>query len=403
LPPARVEAAIVRIKEALPTQPYAFNLLHSPKKLVVEDATVDLYLKHGIRTVEASSYVGLTPSIVRYRLAGLLQRSDGAIVIGHRVIVKLSRVELAAQFMQPAPPAMVQHLLESGRISPLQAELAQHVPIADDVTVEADSGGHTDSRPLVSLLPAMLKLRDEIQQQRRYPAPVRVGAAGGIATPQAVLAAFMMGADYVVTGSVNQSCVEAGTSLHVKELLATLSMTDVAMAPEADMFEQGVRVQVAKQRSLFPMRAQKLFDCYQHYDGLEAIPEPERRFLERQIFRDSLDNIWRQTTDYLSVNKPEQLTRAADPKVKMALLFKWYLGQTSRWAADGHSDRQLDYQVWCGPAMGAFNAWAGGTYLEIPENRRVADIARVLMSEAACLYRLNLLKMHGFAGLTGVN
>jgi trans-AT polyketide synthase/acyltransferase/oxidoreductase domain-containing protein len=403
LPPARVEAAIVRIKEALPTQPYAFNLLHSPKKLAVEDATVDLYLKHDIRTVEASSYVGLTPSIVRYRLAGLRQRSDGAIEIGHRVIVKLSRVELAAQFMQPSPPAMVQQLVDSGRISPLQAQLAQHVPIADDVTVEADSGGHTDSRPLVSLLPAMLKLRDDIQQQRRYPAAIRVGAAGGIATPQAVLAAFMMGADYVVTGSVNQSCVEAGTSRHVKELLATLGMTDVAMAPEADMFEQGVRVQVAKQGSLFPMRAQKLFDCYQRYDGLDAIPEPERRFLERQIFRDSLDSIWRQTADYLSANKPEQLVRAADPKVKMSLLFKWYLGQTSRWAADGHADRQLDYQVWCGPAMGAFNAWAGGTYLEIPENRRVADIARVLMSEAACLYRLNLLKMHGFAGLTGVN
>jgi len=394
LPLDRVEAAIIRVKEALPTQPYAFNLLHSPRKLAVEDATVDLYLKHGVRTVEASSYIGLTSSIIRYRLAGLRQRSDGSIAIDHRVIVKLSRVELAAQFMQPPPPILVQQLLESGRISPLQAALAGHVPIADDLTVEADSGGHTDSRPLVALLPAMLRLRDDIQQQRRYPAPIRIGAAGGIATPQAVLAAFMMGADYVVTGSVNQSCVEAGTSDHVKQLLATVGMTDVAMAPESDMFEQGVQVQVLKQRSLFPMRAQKLFDCYQRYDGVDAIPEPERRNLERQIFRDSLDNIWSQTVDYLSAHKPEQLARAADPKVKMALLFKWYLGQSSRWAAEGHSDRQLDYQIWCGPAMGAFNAWAAGTYLESQENRRVADIARVLMSEAACLYRLNILKVH---------
>ena len=34
-------------------------------------------------------------------------------------------------------------------------------------------------------------------------------SAGGIATPAAVSAAFAMGAAYVVTGSINQSCVEA--------------------------------------------------------------------------------------------------------------------------------------------------------------------------------------------------
>lgn len=392
---SRIEAAVVRVKAALPTQPFAFNLLHSPRKLRTEDATVDVYLKHGVRTVEASSYIGLTPSIVRYRVAGLRQCGDGSVAIDHKVIVKLSRVELAAQFMQPSPPALVQQLLDAGSITPVQAALAARVPLADDITVEADSGGHTDNRPLVALLPAMLALRDDIQRQRQYPSPLRVGAAGGIATPHAALAAFMMGADYVVTGSVNQGCVEAGTSAHVKRLLATVDMADVAMAPESDMFEQGVRVQVLKQGSLFPMRAQKLYDVYQRYEALEAIPEAERRQLERQIFRDSLDNIWMQAAGYLEAHKPEQLARAADPKVKLALLFKWYLGQTSRWAAEGHDDRQLDYQIWCGPAMGAFNSWARGTYLESPENRRVADVARVIMSEAACLYRLQMLNIHG--------
>ena len=35
--------------------------------------------------------------------------------------------------------------------------------MADDITVEADSGGHTDNRPLVLLLPTILELRDQFQ------------------------------------------------------------------------------------------------------------------------------------------------------------------------------------------------------------------------------------------------
>jgi len=84
--------------------------------------------------------------------------------------------------------------------------------MADDITVEADSGGHTDNRPLVALFPTIIKLRDEIQQEYGYTKTIRIGAAGGISTPASALAAFMMGAAYIVTGSVNQACVEAGTS-----------------------------------------------------------------------------------------------------------------------------------------------------------------------------------------------
>ena len=57
----------------------------------------------------------------------------------------------------------------------------------------------------------------------------------------------------------------------------------------------------------------------------------------------------------------------------MALVFRWYLGLSSRWANAGEPSRQLDYQVWCGPAMGAFNEWAKGSFLEQPQNRTVVD------------------------------
>ena len=80
---------------------------------------------------------------------------------------------------------------------------------------------------------------------------------------------------------------------------------------------------------------------------------------------------------------------------KMALIFRWYLGLASRWANIGEKGREMDYQIWCGPCMGAFNAWTCGTYLEKPENRNVVDVASHLMSGAGYLFRIQFLKSQG--------
>ena len=217
--PARIEEAIKEIQSALPDGPYAFNLLHSPFEPQIEQTTVDLYLRYGVRVVEAAAFIRLSESLVQYRAAGLSQDADGSVIIQNHIIAKLSRTEVATQFMQPAPEKMLDSLLAAGRITAEQAQLARLVPVADDITVEADSGGHTDQRPLVCLLPTMLALRDEIQARYGYPQPPRVGVGGGIGSPEAVLAAYMMGAAYVVTGSINHASVEAGTSAHTKGLL----------------------------------------------------------------------------------------------------------------------------------------------------------------------------------------
>ena len=37
--------------------------------------------------------------------------------------------------------------------------MARKIPIAQDVTAEADSGGHTDHRPAIALLPSLIALR----------------------------------------------------------------------------------------------------------------------------------------------------------------------------------------------------------------------------------------------------
>ena len=396
LPPARVKSAIAAIQQALPHGPYCFNLLHNPHEPAVERAAVDLYLQHGVRTIEASAFLTLTPNLVYYRAAGLRQSATGEVKIDNKIIAKVSRQEVADKFMQPAPAKMLRSLVEQGLITEQQAQLAAQVPMADDITVEADSGGHTDNRPLVCLLPAMLAIRDRIQAQYNYATPVRIGAAGGIGTPRSLLSALMMGAAYVVTGSINQSCREAGTSDHTKSLLAKAEMADVTMAPAADMFEMGVQLQVLKKGTFFPMRAQKLYEIYKTYDNIEEIPLADRQKLEKQIFGKSLEAVWQGTVDYLSQRNPKKLARAQkDPKLKMALIFRWYLGLSSRWSNTAEPDRQFDYQVWCGPSMGAFNEWAKGTYLATPEHRQVVAIAEHLMRGAAIDYRLQSLEVQG--------
>ena len=396
LVPSRIEEAINKIQQALPNGPYVFNLIHSPSEDAIERGAVDLFLKYGVTTVEASAFLDLTPNIVRYRVAGLRLNAQNQVEIGNRVIAKISRTEVASKFMAPAPATILQKLLAEGKITEEQAQLAANIPMADDITVEADSGGHTDNRPLVSLLPVILVLRDQFQAKYGYAQPIRVGAAGSIGTPASALAAFMMGAAYVLTGSVNQSCVEAAASAHSKILLAQAEMADVTMAPAADMFEMGVELQVLKRGTMFPMRAKKLYELYKNYESIEEIPQQERQKLEKQVFRNSLDEIWRQTEEHFNARDPHQIERAKDhPKRKMALIFRWYLGLSSRWSNTGEKGRETDYQIWCGPAMGAFNYWVKGSYLEEVSNRKTVEVAWHIMTGAAYLYRLRLLQIQG--------
>lgn len=392
----RIESAVVRLKSSLAGLPFGFNLIHNPNEPDAEAATVDLYLRHGVRLIEAAAFLRLTLPVVRYRVCGIHRDASGSVVAPNRIMAKVSRVEVATPFFSPPPEAMLEELVKRGEITADQAAMARTIPVAQDVTAEADSAGHTDNRPLVTLLPTLLSLRTRLQEKFDYPSPLRVGAAGGLSTPSSLAAAFSMGAAYVVTGSINQACIESGSSDPVRKLLAQVEQADTAMAPAADMFEMGVKVQVLKRGTMFPMRAAKLYELYRAYPGLDAIPDAERATLEKQYLRASVDESWNSTRDYFLRRDPREVERAErDPKHKMALVFRSYLGLSSRWANAGDASRVLDYQVWCGPAMGAFNEWVRGTPLEKPENRRAATVALQLLYGAALQMRCAALRAQG--------
>ncbi len=400
----RVEKALDTIQAALGEDGGAWgsNLIHSPNEPQLEEAVVDLYLNRGVRRVSASAFMGLTPSVVRYAASGLSLAPDGRIQRRNHLFAKISRPEVAQHFMSPAPAEMLQALVDQGKLTAEEARIAARLPIAEDYTVEADSGGHTDNQTLTALFPTILDQRDRLAAQHGYERPIRIGAAGGLGTPSAVAAAFALGASYVLTGSVNQASVESGLSDDGKAMLAVAALSDVVMAPAADMFELGVEVQVLKRGTMFGVRAAKLYELYRAYDSLEAIPEGQRQDLEQKFFQGTIDKIWQGTRKFFERVDPSQIARAEqDPKHRMALVFRSYLGQSSNWAITGDPKRRLDYQIWCGPAMGAFNTWTAGTFLAEPRNRGVVQIARNLLEGAAVITRAQQLRTYGVPVPTG--
>jgi PfaD family protein len=397
---AEVEQGLARIGESLGSDadrlPWGSNLIFSPGEPELEEAVADLYLRRGVRRVSASAYMRLTPAVVRYAASGLSLDPSGAIQRRNHLFAKVSREEVARQFLSPPPAGLLEALVGRGQLGREEANLAARLPLAEDITVEADSGGHTDNRPLTVIVPAITGLRDQLQAERGYPRPVRVGVAGGLGTPGAVAAAFATGAAYVLTGTVNQAAVESGLSAAGKALLAQAGVADVTMAPSPDMFELGVKVQVLKRGTLFAARATRLYELFAAHDSLEALPGEERLRLESEVFRAPLDEVWRETRAYFDARQPAEIERAEqEPKHRMALVFRWYLGRSSHWAIAGDPERKLDYQIWCGPAIGAFNAWTAGSFLGQPEARTVDQIARNLLEGAAVVTRAHQLRCYG--------
>ena len=393
-----IDEAITRIKAGLDPEirNWGANLIHSPQESRLEMEFAELMLARGVSNISASAFMRLAPAVVYLSAKGLTRGSDGTIRRRTHIFAKVSRVEVARPFLSPAPEAMLRPLVEAGKLTSAEAELAQLIPVAGDVTVEADSGGHTDNRPLTVLLPRILALSKEVAEEYGYPRAPRVGVGGGLGTPDALAAAFAAGAAYVVTGSVNQAAVESALSDDGRRMLAEASMTDVAMAPAADMFEMGVEVQVLKRGTLFAQRGKELYKIFRTYPSLDAMPTAERTRMEERVLGRSVDEIWADTREFFSRREPREIERAeGDPKHKMALVFRWYLFMGAQWARSGEVARRADYQIWCGPAMGAFNDWVRGSFLEPIENRSVVQIALNLLEGAARLTRAHQLRLAG--------
>jgi trans-AT polyketide synthase/acyltransferase/oxidoreductase domain-containing protein len=379
---ATIEKEIRVIKAALgENRSFGINLIHNLYNPEKEEEVIDLYLKHQIKHLEASAFMQVSKALVKFRLKGLKKGDNGEILSGHRIQAKISRPEVAEFFLSPAPDRLVKALLATGEITPEQAELATQVPVATEICVESDSGGHTDRGISTVLIPAIVRLRDEMANKYNYKDYISVGAAGGIGTPEAAASAFLLGADYIVTGSINQCTVEAETSISVKNMLEKINVQDTDYAPAGDMFELGAKVQVVRKGIFFPARANILFELYKQHNSLDEIEPAVRTKLEKTYFKKTITEIYQDCKAYYSAEEIEKAEK--NPKYRMALIFKWYFGFSSRAALTGDENNTVNYQVHCGSALGAFNQWVKESDLKNWQNRNVDTIAIKLLTSTA--------------------
>ena len=390
LPLDLVSKGIDQIQAALGDKPFAVNLIHSPADDGLESGGVELFMKKGVRIVEASAFMSLTPWIVRYRVCGLERGAGGKTIAKNKVIFKVSRTELAELAMRPPPADIVAKLLKQGLVTAEQAALAPTVTMCDDVAVESDSGGHTDNRHMPVLLPVILARRDQIAKETGM--RIRVGGGGGIGCPEAAAAAFAMGADFILTGTINQLSRQAGTCDQVRQALSEATYSDVTMAPAADMFDMGVELQVLKKGTMFPGRAKQLYELFIRYPSLEALPAETVAKLEKSTFKQPIAAVWAETVKFTleRLKDPEKIARAEkDPKLKMSLVFRWYLSKSSNWANKGIPERKSDFQVWCGPAIGSFNDFIRGTHMDPKVAGKFPDVyeTNLQVLRGACFLR----------------
>lgn len=378
-----VESALNRLQTQMPAGvSFAVNVVNDAENETFTDQLIATLLTKNASLIEAANFIQMTPALVRFRLSGCHQDQSGRIVVPNKIIGKATRPEVAKAFLSPPPKRLVDKLVQAHLITQEEAALAPHILMADDLIAQADGAWHTDQSLAFSLLPSLRTLRQEIGATHAAANQVRIGAAGGIGSPESVAAAFVLGADFVVTGSINQATVEADTSAEVKNLLEQMNVQDTEYAPAGDLFEFGAKVQLLKRGLFFPARANKLFDLYRHYNSLESLDEKTKNQLETRFFKRSLDEVWQ---DVLQQRAGDRAVESAErnPKAKMALVFKWYYGKGLELAKAGTQEEKVDFQIFCGPALGALNQWLKHSSMASWQNRHVDVLAEGLMNAGA--------------------
>lgn len=358
---------------------FGLGIVHN-KNTKVEDEVFQFLLDEDIKIIEISDYLTVTKNIVKYKLKGINKHNTETETQKHYIMAKVARIETAELFLKPAPTKIIEELIEEGEITTEESICGRNEPIADFISVITENDIHVSSPSNFMLFNEISKLSLEIQEKYGYIRKPFIGIEGGIGNPLAIANAFFIGADYVVTGSINQCSNQARISESVKDILQTLDIHDCESVPDLENMELGVMVNVVRKSTLFPARINKLYDLYRRYNSLDEIDSDILASLESRVFKESIEEFCKDSEKFF--DEAELNTMRKSRKGKILQIVKSYYYQALKNAIKGNEERKIDYCIRCNPTMGLFNRWAKGKDIESWVNRDVDVIGMMMLEEA---------------------
>jgi PfaD family protein len=358
-----------------------------------EQKRMALAIEEDISRIYISGYLRASKSMIHYRVKGMKKRPDGAIEVPHSIFARVTDSAIALYFASPPPADILDELLSEGLITSEEADLGSKMPISQDLIVEPELNKGGLKQDLFSLYPSVkAELRAKMVSRN---APVRVGVSGEIATPEAVAAAFRMGADFVLTGLVNSLTVEAGGSLKRRNLLFKTTSTDVTYAPSYEFLDSELPVTVTRFGTMFATKAKRMEDILRTTVSFSGLSESDRQFMEKNVFQKSLAEAYESSIEFCKKWWPDQVKSSSSDKVKAAMLMKHWLFTTTQMAFDGIDNRELDYQVRADGGIVAFNKWRIGSVFDDEDKLSVIQLSKNLMEGALVISRMRSLREMG--------
>ncbi|WP_408895211.1 ACP S-malonyltransferase [Paenibacillus taichungensis] len=379
LPLDRIEQDLTYInKELGKLQPFGVGILGGAYNSNDQEI-LKLLLKHKVANLEIQGYKNITPALVQFRAEGLVRDDHGIVSINHRIIAQAKSIEDAEIFLSPAPAYLLEDMVLKGLLSQEKAEWLMNIPMVDDLYVESTITETNRMLDSAVLLPAVIKMRDLRTRSTSWPR-TRIGSAMQIGSPETTGLSFFLGADFVVTRSINQATVEAGLSNMAKSMLDRARDKNSAIVPKVDCFESGEYTMVLHDNMYFAERADLLYRLFYNNDSWYEIDEEERNRIQELY----LGQTFEQVQDNLSAILPKSILKRAERngKVAMAHIYYWYLEQAQDLAITGDMRHSGEYHICFDQAAAACNNWLSGTEMETWENRRVDKLAEKLMLEA---------------------
>ncbi|WP_340201865.1 ACP S-malonyltransferase [Ascidiimonas sp. W6] len=390
-----IENIIKTSKENKFSTPYGLTIMFDQLINFKEREILKLATEYHIHHIEAIGYLQPSIDLVRYKLSQISETDEGLIVSKNKIFARVSRPEIAKLYLAPPSSEIIDQLLEEGSITQKQANQASRIAIADELIIENNSGWNYIEYSTEVLLPLITQLRDELYQKHRFGYKAGIGVAGDIGTSYSASTAFLLGADFIVTDTINFCSKESNLSPNAKQLLQEVSIQDIEFAPSFNQFEIGGKIKTLRKGVFFPARANILYDLYKNNQSILDIDEKTKEKLENRYFGKSLDEVWHEAQSCICFNNTSLIKKAENnPKYKMALIFRWYSWKGWTSAINGDHAHKVNYQIFCSPALGAFNQWVSNTEMEKWDERSSSSIAEKIMIEATVLIDQRLQELH---------